>query len=151
MSDVGAGKIKIAPDLTVSARGDILECDGQSKPGSKPGQNPDTVNTKPGEPVGLTEKLQPQGKPMIERTVPQVLSAIAVRSSRLENVERSDHSEGIGPPSGQAAPEQTTPEQTTNYEAIFQVCNDDVPTLQPQRCLRCVRLYELAFPCRFLA
>lgn len=46
---------------------------------------------------------------------------------------------------------QTQAITNMEYQAIFQVCSDDVPTLQPQQCQRCVRLYEPAFPCRFLA
>lgn len=43
------------------------------------------------------------------------------------------------------------PVEAPQFQAMFQVCSADVPTLQPRRCQSCVRLYEPAFPCPFLA
>ncbi len=104
MSDVGAGKIKIALGPTAPAP------DRAPKVAGGFGLNSDKINSSGR--AALTEKR-----------LPSIPSPIQLTSQQL----------------------------TIQYEAVFQVCTDDVPTLQPQRCLRCVRLYEPAFPCRFLA
>lgn len=132
MCDGQANKTGVASAL---ARDEISDVDGRPTP--EPAEN------RPRETIALSERLQPQGGHVIERKLPSPHSKLLESSKTSKKLKKST----VQIPRSV----QGVPREALQYEPIFQVCTDDVPTLQPQRCLRCVRLYELAFPCRFLA
>ena len=129
MSDVGAGKAKVASDLKATGRDGVMKRDNRQCLTTEESRSP--VAT------GRVRKHRPAVTPSIQHSV---FTRRPASSDASENPARAGH------------PTQPMAQSSTaHYEAILLACSDDVPTLQPQRCLQCVRLYEPAFPCRFLA